>query len=364
MALNKFIPTSPDENIRQDSDMATAKFGHLNTIVDALNSGEVGGTKLALQTAATLGTTMQPIINGCGATSNTLISCQFITNRGGGNCLTNVAFGENALRDKVSGGSNVAIGYNTMVSNQSGDGNTAVGRAPLALMCSGSWNTALGYEAMVFGGCTTNNNVVIGNRSMQLSSAPNHAIQSNIAIGGSDTMRNNTGSSNIILGNGGLSSNTTASTNVGMGHSVFASSSSSCQVGIGHSSLRFNTTGYGNTAVGYYSMCSTSTGCGNTAMGSNVMRGNTSGCFNTASGYFAMVNNTTGSNNTVLGACASSGNFSGSVILGREAAATANNQFVVGSSTFNAGTVTTESNSSTKVWNVKINGVDHKILLA
>lgn len=364
MALDKFIPTSPDENIKTDSDMATAKFGHLNTIVDALNTGEVGGSKLALETAATLDTTMQPIVNGCGATSNVLISCQFITNRGGGNCLTNVAFGENALRDKVSGGSNVAIGYNTMVSNQSGDGNTAVGRAPLALMCSGSWNTALGYEAMVFGGCATNYNVVIGNRSMQLSNAPNHAIQSNVSIGGRDTMRYNTGSNNVIVGNGGLQINSTASNNVGLGLNVFACSSASCQVGIGYESLRKNTSGYGNTAIGFYSMCSTSTGCGNSAMGSNVMKSNTSGCFNTASGYFAMVNNTTGSNNTVLGACATSGNFSGSVVLGREAAATGNNQFVVGSSTFNAGTVTTESNSSTKVWNVKINGVDHKILLA
>ena len=95
MALNKFIPTSPDENIRQDSDMATAKFGHLNTIVDALNSGEVGGSKLALETAATLSTTMQPIINGCGATSNTYISCNSITNFGGGAITTNTAFGTN-----------------------------------------------------------------------------------------------------------------------------------------------------------------------------------------------------------------------------------------------------------------------------
>ena len=363
MAIEKFIPTSPDENIKTDSDMATAKFGHLNTLVDALNSGEAGGSKLALQTTASIGTTMQPIINGCGATSNTLISCQFITNRGGSGDFTNTVYGENALRDKVSGGSNVVMGYNAMTLNQFGTGNVAIGRAPLALMCSGSFNTAVGYEAMVTGGSSTNANVVIGNRAMQLSNAT-HPISNNIAIGGQDTMRRNTGSNNIILGNGGLSSNTTASQNVGLGTSVFGGSSVSCQVAIGHSSMRKNTTGYGNTAIGYYSMCNTSTGCGNTAMGSNVMSQNSSGCFNTASGYFAMINNTNGSNNTVLGACASSGNFSGSVILGREATATSNNQFVVGSSSFNAGTVTTESNSSTKVWNVKINGVDHKILLA
>lgn len=43
MVLNKFIPTSPDENIREDSDMATAKFGHLNTLVNAINSIDTSG---------------------------------------------------------------------------------------------------------------------------------------------------------------------------------------------------------------------------------------------------------------------------------------------------------------------------------
>jgi hypothetical protein len=38
MSLNKFIPLSPDPYITTDSDMGVAKFGHLNTIVDYLNS--------------------------------------------------------------------------------------------------------------------------------------------------------------------------------------------------------------------------------------------------------------------------------------------------------------------------------------
>ena len=59
-----------------------------------------------------------------------------------------------------------------------------------------------------------------------------------------------------------------------------------------------------------------------------------------------------------------SGNYSGSVLLGRQAQSTANNQFVVGSAGFPAGSVTTESNTSSQVWNVRINGVARKILLA
>ncbi len=128
--------------------------------------------------------------------------------------------------------------------------------------------------------------------------------------------------------------------------------------------MRFNSTGFGNTAVGFYSMRSTSTGCSNTAIGTNAMVSNTSGSFNTASGYNVMASDSSGSSNTVIGASAAAGNYSGSVVIGREAIATNNNQFVVGSANFNAGTVATESNSSTKVWNVVINGVAQKILLA
>jgi hypothetical protein len=91
---------------------------------------------------------------------------------------------------------------------------------------------------------------------------------------------------------------------------------------------------------------------------------NTTGNGNTAIGSIALSANTTGGSNTAIGAQTVSGNFSGSVIIGRDATATASNQFVVGSATTNAGTVTTEANTSTKVWNVKINGVDYKILLA
>ena len=56
-----------------------------------------------------------------------------------------------------------------------------------------------------------------------------------------------------------------------------------------------------------------------------------------------------------------------SVVLGSRASnVIGDNQFVVGSATvgYEAGSVTTEANSSSKVWNVVINGVQQKILLA
>jgi len=64
-----------------------------------------------------------------------------------------------------------------------------------------------------------------------------------------------------------------------------------------------------------------------------------------------------------LGYNCQSGNFSSSVILGRDANATASNQFVVGSTSYNAGALVTESLTSDATWSVVINGTPYKILL-
>jgi hypothetical protein len=99
-------------------------------------------------------------------------------------------------------------------------------------------------------------------------------------------------------------------------------------------------------------------------MGYQALVLNTSGNANTAFGASCLLLNTTGSSNTAIGEGCNSGNFSGSLLLGRDAIATANNQCVFGSAGTNAGAVTAEVNASTQVWNVIINGVAYKILLA
>ena len=50
--------------------------------------------------------------------------------------------------------------------------------------------------------------------------------------------------------------------------------------------------------------------------------------------------------------------------MGRNATATGNNQFVIGSSSYDNGSVASEICTSTKTWSVIINGVAEKILLA
>jgi len=124
------------------------------------------------------------------------------------------------------------------------------------------------------------------------------------------------------------------------------------------------TTGSINVALGYLAGENTTTGTDNNFFGYQAGAANTTGIRNIFIGTYSGAANTTAGSNTVIGNDTNTGNFGGCVIIGRGATATANNQFVVGSAGINAGTVTTESLSSTKTWSVKINGTDYKILLA
>ena len=132
---------------------------------------------------------------------------------------------------------------------------------------------------------------------------------------------------------------------------------------IGSGALETNTIGFQNTAVGNFAL-NTAVGSNNTAVGRGALQNTSIGENNTAIGGNCLSGNSTGGENTAIGVSASSGNFSGSVILGFSATATASNQFVVGSTSVNAGTVAAEINTSANVWNVRINGVARKILLA
>jgi hypothetical protein len=219
-----------------------------------------------------------------------------------------LSLGERALKSIVSGNNNTAIGYAALENNLNGYNNTALGLFALKNTINGNNNTAIGA----------------------------HALNSNT-----------TGDDNVAIGRLSLGYNITGSLNTS----------------IGGTSLFFNTVGGGNTTVGYGAMFQNSTGYNNTAVGVNALNNNTLGSGNVALGTAALGYNTTGINNVAIGPDTNSGNFNGSVILGKEAAATGSNQFVVGSSSWNVGTIATEALTPTKSWAVRINGVNYKIPL-
>ena len=188
---------------------------------------------------------------------------------------------------------------------------------------------------------------------------------SNLSYGESALSSNTTGTENTAMGYSALKSNTLGDSNIALGnYTLFRNTTGYQNIGIGVGSLINNTSGYYNIASGNASLNSNTTGYGNTAIGRISMVDNTTGINNAALGLASLNGNSTGSNNTAIGTFTNSGNFSGSVILGYYATATANNQFVVGSSTANAGAVVTAAQSQTKYWEVRINGVNQRILLA
>jgi hypothetical protein len=65
-----------------------------------------------------------------------------------------------------------------------------------------------------------------------------------------------------------------------------------------------------------------------------------------------------------MGVSQYTGNYSNVLMLGVADVATGNNQARFGSAFSQNGAVATEANISSKVWNVFINGVAQKILLA
>jgi hypothetical protein len=73
--INKFSPTSPDTFLKQESDMALAKFGHINAIVDAYNT---------LDTAVSAA--LKPVVNITTATYTATAAqsgAQFTVNKDG-----------------------------------------------------------------------------------------------------------------------------------------------------------------------------------------------------------------------------------------------------------------------------------------
>ena len=131
----------------------------------------------------------------------------------------------------------------------------------------------------------------------------------------------------------------------------------------GTTALAAVTSGAGNTAIGSSSLSSITTGANNTCIGQSTYAfGSGSGNVVIGSGSLALTFGST-TNNTAVGTAISCSN-SGCVLLGYGATSSANNQFVVGSAGSVAGSVVAEVNTSANVWNVLINGVARKILLA
>jgi hypothetical protein len=203
--------------------------------------------------------------------------------------------------------------------------NTALGDFALSNTSgAGLYNTAVGYQAL--------RNLSTG--------------YDNVAIGNTAASQVNTGNGNVAIGKNAMGFGpSNASGLVAIGQNALVQSPAG-SVAVGASALSF-ATGQLNTALGQQAGINVLTGQANVFVGPQTGNGTSSGSNNIFIGY----------------AAGYTGNFNSTCVIG-QGSATANNQMVIGEVGSEFGTVAAQVNTSTKYWEVTINGVVEKILLA
>ena len=393
-AVNRFI-MSANASIAKIFSFRSANLPRWAFRVDGTESGANAGADLAIRRYNDAGTYIDSPMSFDRSDGTASILKDATINgvkvgRGAGSIAGNTALGTSVLNANTSGDENTAVGFSALLSNTTGSFNVAIGKGAQNENTTGNFNTALGLNSLYFNS-TGNNNTAIGRSALQSNTASNNTAvgyeaalsntsgeeitaigyqalknstgNSNTAIGNIASFANTTGVRNTALGVAALTANTTGGQNTAIGYIALLSNvTGENNTAIGSQSLRFNTAS-NNTAVGFEAGKANTSGDGLTALGLQALLSNTTGEANTAIGTISLSNNTTGFGNTAIGFNTQSGNFSGSVIIGKDAVATAANQFVVGSAGTNAGAIATEVLVSDRSWAVRINGTDYKILL-
>lgn len=116
--------------------------------------------------------------------------------RGGGNLVTNVALGSNALASGTTGANNVAIGNGAYSSSGSGSDNVAVGYLALTSGSGTARSVAIGTQSLTNAGSSSYHNTAVGWQSgLNISSGARNTI-----IGYSTGLGITSGSYNTIIG--------------------------------------------------------------------------------------------------------------------------------------------------------------------
>lgn len=163
---------------------------------------------------------------------------------------------------------------------------------------------------------------------------------------------------NTSFGDGALKSNTSGSLNVAMGYNALdASTTAQRNVAIGSDSLASCTTGSANTIVGYGS------GFGITTGGANVLIGQNTSTFMSTASEAVAIGFGAGADSSGISIGTYAGAEQGAIAIGYGAYA-ATGAIAFGGFDYPAGAVISQVNTSTRYWEVVINGVTRKILLA
>lgn len=283
---------------------------------------------------------------GCGTSTmsgsdNTLVGYQC------GDALTtgsrNTAMAATALTTCLTGNDNAAYGWNAL-NAYTGSECTAFGSEALALLTTAARVVAVGYLACSNAQTGASDCVAIGHKALWLNSSVEIT-----AIGSGCLDANISSTGHTAVGFNALGAITAGNNCTAVGHSALAAAtggnntavgyqaadaitSATNIVAIGTSALGNPTTGGGSsTAVGYQALLNVTIGNNNTAVGAQAGLSITSGANNVCIGALANVSATV-SNSISIGN-GSTCSASSSMAFGVDAASTASNTMVVGSST-------------------------------
>jgi hypothetical protein len=254
---------------------------------------------------------------------------------------------------------------------------------------TGAFTGVTNYALRVTGVIYTNTYMysvgLVGNTTLALSSSGTNSISFYTNSTGIERMRIFGATGNLTIQNGGTFTDAGYRLDVVGADSRFNGIRAGLGAGqvagntvFGDGALGSNVSGNGIVAIGFEAL-KNSTSSNNSALGYRAGYLVSSGTNNVLVGQLAAQSLTTGSGNVIIGQAAGVTNsnevggtaiglnaicHTNSIAIGRSATATASNQFVVGSTSYNAGAVTTATAVQTKTWDVIINGVAQKILLA
>ena len=190
--------------------------------------------------------------------------------RGGGNCITNTAFGFDALLNNTSGYSNTAIGRNALRNNSSGNRNTAIGYQALITNTTGYCNTAVGFQAGYL--FNSSNLTAVGYQA-----ARNTTGGANTMVGFRAGCNVTSGVSNVLIGAFAGCNMQGGTCNVGIGAFALKSATSAQNTAIGHNAGCAVTSGGCHTFLGYRAGCNITTTTCTIAVGAYSTPGNTTG---------------------------------------------------------------------------------------
>ena len=308
-----------------------------NTVVGASSMFNASGTAsnnvaIGYQTLYNTSANNNTVVGANSMVSGTTAANNTFIGQGIGTTITtggnNVAIGQGSMANASSSAStNISIGYANFIS---GNPYGAISIGPYTAAAT-SYTIALGYHAGT-GGLAQNGSIMIGFYAGAASTtygtfigynaaASNVSGTNNTFIGYQAGYANVNGSLNTFIGDSaGL--NAVTSNNVGICYYALSSASGNNNTAVGMQSQQNSTTGFNNTSVGYQSQNSNIVGFANTSLGYRALYSNVGGSYNTAIGY--NVTGVSGLYGTVLIGVDGSGNVP---------VPTANNQFILGTST-------------------------------